>query len=181
MKINIAIILIIIIGGIAITLFFDQKTTRTTHYQSLPNIEFNLLDNKTVFLHDFNESAIIVHFWATWCAPCLVEIPSLFEMAQENEENIQIIAVAVQDSPKKIQSFFEKTTFKIPKNVHIALDPDWQIAKLIFNTTRLPESFLISPNQEIIDRHNGAVKNWVKMPWVRDFNRLQVNNYVDKK
>lgn len=181
MKINILIIIAILVGGIVTTVVLNQKTTKQTRYQALPNIEFDLLENKTLYLNDLNNNAVIIHFWATWCAPCLVEIPSLFKMAAENKDNVQIIAVAVQDTPQKIQNFFNKTNVKLPSNVHIAKDPDWVIAKSIFNTTRLPESFLVSLNQEIIARHNGAVENWVKMPWVKDFNRLQDYNYVDKK
>ncbi len=180
MKINIIIITIIIIGGVATTFFLDKKTTMQTQYQTLPNIEFDLLENKNIFLNNFDHGAVIIHFWATWCAPCLVEIPSLFKMAKENKDSVQIIAVAVQDSPEKIQAFFDRTKVQVPNNVHIAQDPDWKIAKSIFNTTRLPESFLVSSNQEIIGRHNGAIENWGKMPWVKDFNRLQVDNYVDK-
>lgn len=181
MKINILIFAVIIGVGLTITFWLDQQAVQNTEFETLPNIELNLLNGETAQLGDFTDKPIIVHFWATWCAPCIIEYPELMEMAHKNQNGINVITVAVQDSSENIDNFLKKNKIKIPPNVTQAIDKNWEIAKTVFGTTRLPESFLISPSQEIIKRHNGAVENWAQTPWIKEFNDLQPDNTVDNK
>jgi len=181
MKVN-SILLLAVVGlGIAVTAWLDSKNIEQTSYKKIPDIEFQLLDGSKTSLAQLSDKPIIIHFWATWCAPCVVEYPDLVKMATNKINDVNVITIAVQNNPKDILQFFKKNNINIPENVSIALDPNWQIAKNIFKTSRLPESFLLSRKQEIIKRHNGVVDNWDQSPWIKEFNRLQLDNFVDNK
>jgi len=173
MKINIFIITAILLGGIIVTLLIDKQSVKETNHRNLPDIEFTLLDGTKKNLSEFNDKPVIVHFWATWCAPCIIEYPNLMKMAKKQKNDVFVITVAVQNDEDQVNSFFQKNKISTIPNVAIALDKNWRISKSIFGTTKLPESFLISRKQEIIKRHNGPVENWVQMPWINKFNDLQ--------
>lgn len=91
----------------------------------------------------------LLHFWATWCPPCMTELPSLNELgAQIGREDFAILMVAVQDDAEKVQSF-------LGSRAQAALyDPDWDVAHR-FETFKLPETHLLIGN-EVVDKYIGA-------------------------
>ena len=90
-------------------------------------------------------------------------------MANENNKDIRVLAIAVQDDVKKIKAFFEKNNIHIPQNVEIGLDSNRNIAKSIFSTQKLPESFYLNQYGQTLARHNGAINNWRTSPWITEF------------
>ena len=64
--------------------------------KKIENIIFNNSENKTVELNDFSGKLIILNFWATWCAPCIEEMPSLNSLKEDKLlKNLEILAVNV--------------------------------------------------------------------------------------
>ncbi|MCA1780402.1 MAG: TlpA family protein disulfide reductase [Xanthomonadaceae bacterium] len=55
---------------------------------------------------DFDGKPLLVNFWATWCAPCVREMPLLQEIAEENVNSLQVIGVAI-DEPGAVRGFIE--------------------------------------------------------------------------
>jgi thiol-disulfide isomerase/thioredoxin len=60
-------------------------------------LEFNTPGEKT-----------LVHFWATWCAPCVRELPILNGLARTKPKDLRIVAISLDDDPAKIKTFFKK-------------------------------------------------------------------------
>jgi thiol-disulfide isomerase/thioredoxin len=95
----------------------------------------------------------MVHFWATWCAPCIDEVPAIQRLAEDyaNNRHFALVMVAVQDDPDAVKEFlgdrFQRTFF----------DNQWQVARR-FGTEKVPETFLLV-NGEVVERFIGA-KNW---------------------
>ena len=94
----------------------------------------------------------LLHFWATWCAPCIAEIPSLNRLAAEVESNdFTIVMVAVDDQQEKVAPF-------LGNRAAMALyDPSWEIAHR-YGTYKLPETYLLVDNR-VVDRFIGA-QDW---------------------
>lgn len=87
-----------------------------------------------IALSDFRGSVVALNFWATWCAPCQVEMPSL-QRASETSGGPVVLAVNVGEGQERVQAFLNEHGLTFP----VALDPDETIAALygvrVFPTT----------------------------------------------
>ncbi len=91
----------------------------------------------------------LVHFWATWCAPCLTEIPALLEFGLEHRnERFGLVLIAVSDSPEAARRFVGGADFPL------LFDPGWDVAHR-FGTEKLPETHLVLGG-EVVDSFVGA-------------------------
>jgi thiol-disulfide isomerase/thioredoxin len=94
-------------------------------------------------------SATLVHFWASWCAPCVSEMPELLAFARETtNDNFQVVLIAVGDEPKAARNFLGD-----PERP-IYFDPNWEVANR-FGTDKLPETHLVVGG-EIVESFVGA-------------------------
>lgn len=91
----------------------------------------------------------LVHFWASWCPPCVTELPELLAFSREaTNDRFKVLLIAVGDDPKAARSFVDDT------DQPIFFDPGWQVANR-FGTEQLPESHLVVGG-EIVDTFVGA-------------------------
>jgi cytochrome c biogenesis protein CcmG/thiol:disulfide interchange protein DsbE len=104
---------------------------------------------------EFNTSSLsgtvrIVHFWASWCGPCIEEFPHLVALADHFAGRMTVVAVATQDEVSDIERFLKQSpkTAEISrysqpgKGIVIVLDGESKIADT-FGTAQLPESYII--------------------------------------
>ena len=95
----------------------------------------------------------LVHFWSTWCPPCIQEIPSILRLADShaNNHNFALLMIAVQDDVEKASTF-------LGSRVSEALfDHDWKVSHG-FGTKKLPETHLVVKGQ-MVESFIGAT-NW---------------------
>ena len=92
----------------------------------------------------------LVHFWSTWCPPCIVETPAIQRLAQDYEDNrrFSLVMVAVSDDETKVRDFLG------PEKMGL-LDPDWKVAKS-YGTDKLPETHLVVDGH-LVESFIGAV------------------------
>ncbi len=113
--------------------------------------DFTLSDGTTtVHLANYRGQVVLLNFWATWCMPCVEEMPSLLALHHE-EPNLAIVAVSIDDDPEAYQRFLVRhhvdfTTVR---------DPSQSAAKL-FRTDMWPETYLIDRNGIIRRKFVGA-------------------------
>jgi thiol-disulfide isomerase/thioredoxin len=81
----------------------------------------------------------LLHFWATWCPPCVGEIPTLTRLADDlhGEDNFRVVLVAVEDEPDKVSKFLGDELAD-----GVLFDPNWVTANR-YGTTQLPETYLL--------------------------------------
>ena len=71
-------------------------------------------DGKTVNSENWQQKVLIVNFWASWCPPCVEEMPTLDKISQEYaSKNVLIVGIGI-DSPSNIREFLEKTSVSYP-------------------------------------------------------------------
>lgn len=71
--------------------------------------DFTVQDNdRTVSLHDLRDKVIVLNFWATWCPPCVDEMPSLVAMQSQLKDTVNVLAVSVDQDPAKYHDFLRK-------------------------------------------------------------------------
>ena len=108
---------------------------------------------------------LILHFWATWCAPCREEMPELVKFVKNTEKDphVEFLAVSVDEDWKVVDGWLkERGIVGLP----VALDPKGTIAGR-YGVTGYPETFFIAPSGEIVKQLVGAA-DWSK-PEARTF------------
>tara|TARA_Y100000590_G_scaffold467798_1_gene648034 strand:+ start:2286 stop:2801 length:516 start_codon:yes stop_codon:yes gene_type:complete len=117
------------------------------------DIIFNDFDGKAVNLRDYNKNTIyILNFWATWCAPCKKEMPSLDKL--QTKKGIEIFAINIEGSNReKTKNFFENLNIK---NLSIYFDPEFKLSKLL-SLRGIPTSIILNKDKKEIARIIGDI------------------------
>lgn len=106
-----------------------------------PDFALPTLDGLTVRLSDFRgKKAVFLNFWATWCAPCRLEMPTMEKAYQEyKRRGLEILAVSLDAGPKSaVKNFLQELELTYPA----LLDPDMEVLRL-YRLFSIPATFLI--------------------------------------
>ena len=125
----------------------------------LPSIQLNVFNtDKKVALNELAESGnhLVVHFWATWCAPCEKELPTLKELTEKlkDKKNVKFLFIAVNDKVKDVTKFLKKYNLEDRENILILEDKSFYHQKS-FGTYKLPETFVFSSQKSLLKRFVG--------------------------
>ncbi|MEK6806419.1 MAG: TlpA disulfide reductase family protein [Pseudomonadota bacterium] len=118
------------------------------------DIRFTDLEGKPHTLADYRGKLVLVNFWATWCGPCLVEIPLLVEARKTyGARGLQVLGPAM-DKPDAVRAYRDKAQLPYPV---FAGDSETAAAMdaLGDKLHGLPFSVLISPTGEVLHRQTG--------------------------
>jgi len=114
-----------------------------------PDFSALTLDGRTVSLADFRgQKKVVVSFWASWCGPCRLEMPSLIQFYKTNHRDasdFEILAVSIDEDPKAAADF--ATAMKL--NFPILVDPDQKIANA-YQVEGIPTMFVIDKDGKVI-------------------------------
>jgi peroxiredoxin len=104
-----------------------------------PEFRLRSIDGKTVSLADHRGKVVLVHFWATWCPPCVEEIPTLERFSQQIfGTDIEVLAISVDDSADVLKTFLDKNRVHFP----VLLDPGRATAGS-YGTLKFPETYIV--------------------------------------
>ena len=109
------------------------------------------LDGNILDFNDLKGQVIFVNFWATWCPPCIAEMPSIQRLYDEYEDDMAFVLVS-QESVSLLRDFISEKEFTFPVYVLRSRQPD------VFSSRSIPASFLISPEGQIIMKKQGAAR-----------------------
>ena len=123
--------------------------------KKLEKINFYNIENKIINLGEFKNSLVIINFWATWCAPCKEEMPSLDRLQSNSDfKNLKIIPINIgRENVEKSLNFYKDLKIK---NLKIYIDKDIDLAKK-FLLRGLPTTVLVNKNGEEFARIVGFV------------------------
>ena len=137
-----------------------QKSTAV-----FPEMEILNKDGTKLYLKQFLGRPLLINFWATWCAPCIVELPHLDKAATFLKEfNIDVLLVSTDRSPIQYVS-----TFLDSKQIYIPLRgfDSKAIWARAMNVSGLPITFLINANQTRSVSHTG-IAEWSSTKIIND-------------
>lgn len=123
--------------------------------QQLPSLNYpaenftvQTLDGMTVSLSDYSGRVVFLNFWATWCAPCVRELPAMQTFAAEQkalgDNGAVVLAINNAESPQAIQTFLTDNAISLA-DVPVILDEDLALYRR-FVVPALPTTFVISPD-----------------------------------
>ena len=132
-------------------------------------------DGSRVRLADFpRDRLLFVNFWATWCKPCVDELPSMVKLVRKLAgHQFTMLAVSYDEDWNDLNSFFNRVFGGVPRGLHLLRDPateEKDFLRTRFGTFKLPETYLIRNGQILVRFVNH--RDWVEAAMTEFFERL---------
>jgi thiol-disulfide isomerase/thioredoxin len=126
---------------------------------------FTDLQGKTQRLQDYKGKWVLVNFWATWCPPCLEEIPDLVDLHETHKNSdLVVIGVALDSTEKSVREFVVKKKISYP-----IVFGDYEMAEQVGEVEVLPTSYLYNPEGKLVSYQAGLLS------------RESVESYIKRK
>ncbi|WP_419849010.1 TlpA family protein disulfide reductase [Candidatus Poriferisocius sp.] len=114
-------------------------------------IEFELLNEGTATVGDFLDRPVVLNFFASWCPPCITEMPAL-ESVQQQRADIAFVGLAYNDTPTRAREIVADTGVTYPTGI----DPGSAIGNA-YGIQNMPTTLFITPDGEVAYRHIGGL------------------------
>jgi peroxiredoxin len=116
----------------------EKKTGSIIIGATAPTIEATNTDGTLVKLSDYRGKTVLLNFWASWCGPCVREMPLIHEIYQSHDPGIEILSVNVGESKGSVNEFMNEHHLTFP----VIIDVTGKSADL-YGVIGLPASFII--------------------------------------
>jgi thiol-disulfide isomerase/thioredoxin len=115
-----------------------------------PDFVFTAPDGRTVKLSDYRGKPVALHFWATWCGPCIRELPLIAALTSKSQD-LTVLAVNCAETDREVSSFLRARKLSL----NVVMDRDGQISQL-YNIYAIPQTFMINAEGLITSVRVGA-------------------------
>ena len=168
------------VGAVVLVAWLGRESYRpVVTGTEAPTFTATTLDGEPRSLEDYGDKVVLLNIWATWCAPCREEMPSMQRLYEEFEgEDFEVVAVSVdarsgeRDAAGRpggdLAAFADEFGLTFP----ILHDPEGDIQR-IYQTTGVPETFLIGKDGIIYKKVAGGTH------WDADVNKGLVRRLLD--
>jgi thiol-disulfide isomerase/thioredoxin len=150
--------------GVALWFFLNGNWRSTTANrpqaarvdQPAPDFALQNLAGETVSLAEQRGRVVVLNFWASWCDPCVQEMPTLEAYSSKYAQDVAVIGVNAQESAATVSSFVDKLAAQSSVGVlyEILLDVDGQVGRA-YQTYALPTTYFIDREGVVRYRHIG--------------------------
>ncbi|MBN2236520.1 MAG: TlpA family protein disulfide reductase [Bacteroidales bacterium] len=132
------------------------SVSKTDNYGKLTSddLQWKVIDKdgNTVRLSDLSDKPIFINFWATWCAPCIAEMPSIEKLYLDYKEDVHFLLVSYEEY-QLVQKFLQKNEFRFETYRYESKEP------LLLQSKTIPATFIIDRKGNIIANEKGT-SNW---------------------
>jgi thiol-disulfide isomerase/thioredoxin len=143
--------------------FFDESQRGT----SAPATPFKTSDGRTVTFADFRGKPVLVNLWATWCGPCVKEMPALDALAARTEGRMTLLTINQMDEPAKLTAWWKDRKLQ---NLQPYAEPEGQLSS-DFGSGMLPTTVLYDATGKEVWRVVGEM-DWSGADATARFERL---------
>ena len=115
----------------------------------------------------FGGRLLVLNFWATWCAPCVEEVPSLSELQKRVAgSGVVVVGVSVDKNPRLYRQFLQR----FQPDFQTARNPDESIPNS-YGTYRYPETYIIDRNGKVVEKVISA-RDWTDPDFIRSIQKM---------
>jgi thiol-disulfide isomerase/thioredoxin len=120
-------------------------------YKQAPEIVLKDLNGKRVDLHAYGGKVVLLNFWATWCAPCKIEMPRFVAwQAEYGPRGLRVIGISMDDDPELARKLYKKLRLNYP-----VMMGNEKVGELYGGVLGLPVTFLIDSHGEVRAQFQG--------------------------
>jgi len=117
-----------------------------------PDFQFQSPDGQHTSLSDLQGKPVLINFWATWCSPCIHEMPYLQQVYEEwSDKGLIVLAINIGESSAKVEAFMQSHDLSLP----VLLDTNQDTAQA-YNIQYIPSTFFIDKDGIIQEKTIGA-------------------------
>jgi thiol-disulfide isomerase/thioredoxin len=167
----VALAFLAVVGGLVVAGWLTRDPLVLDRGTAAPSLELPLVRGGSVSLDSLRGRVVLLNVWATWCPPCVREMPSLQRVYEAHRnDGLEILAVAVDDRPGtrqadgRIEGVVSQFVEELGLTFPVALDPTGDTERRL-GTDYLPTTFLIDRDGRIRAREVGG-RFWDREPYV---------------
>ena len=117
-----------------------------------PDFTGELIDGTSITLSELQGKPVIINFWATWCGPCVKEMPAFERLKDDFGDKIGIIAVNCGDDAETVKDFVEENGYTFP----VVLDEEYSIS-MLYPTNSIPYTVVVDAEGKVTHISTGAL------------------------
>jgi thiol-disulfide isomerase/thioredoxin len=134
------------------------------------------LDGRTISSDDWRGKVVLVNFWATWCPPCIAEIPDLIRLQDKYREHLVVIGVSEDEIPPDgVKRFAEERNVNYPIVMSTA-----ELQQRFKGIVALPTTFALDREGRIVQKHVGLLSHAQAEGITRVLAGLSVNARIER-
>lgn len=132
-----------------------------------PKFSLTTDQGRTVTRSDFGGKLLVLNFWATWCPPCIEELPSLDQFARRYaSQGVTVLAVSVDASEQRYRELLDRVR---PAFLTVR-DPEASISSS-YGTFKYPETYIIDSSGKVLHKEMGG-RDWMDPAFLNYFQSL---------
>ncbi|MFV0563177.1 TlpA family protein disulfide reductase [Malaciobacter mytili] len=135
-----------------------KQTNKTYTLMTTKNEKIVLtVENDILTSQDLKDKVVLINFWATWCPPCIKEMPTLTKLQDKYKDDFVIIGVLYEKNKdlKELEAFMNKYKMNFP--VTISEEENFRMAKNFDDVKKIPESFLYGKDGKFLEKYVGLI------------------------
>jgi len=145
----------VLAATLVVVIYFSIHERIVDVGDSAPDFKITADNGRTITASNFGGRLLVLNFWATWCQPCVEEVPSLDEFAKQMaHDGVVVLGVSMDTNPKLYKDFLSRTHVSFMT----ARDPEAKIST-DYGTFKYPESYIIDAKGKVVQKIIGAT-NW---------------------
>ena len=130
---------------LATPIFSKQADSKKEPIVTVEGLQLNTLNHGKLSLNDYKGKLIILDFFATWCPPCVAEIPHFIALQKKYGDKLVVIGLSVEDSSKPVLAFIKK------RNIHYPVALATEKAYSYFpHFSSIPTTILLNKKREVV-------------------------------
>lgn len=157
----------LLLAALALVIVARLRERVVTIGDSAPDFAIRTDNGKTISTSEFGGKLLVLNFWATWCPPCVQEIPSLNRFHQAmSGSGVVVLGVSVDKDEKAYRALLARANVTFPT----ARDPEQKI-NADFGTFKYPETYVIDAKGKVLRKFIGKY-NWDEESMISDIKSL---------